>query len=195
MVAHYQIIEKTDLKVILKVNQSAYTASLVRNSIPKGFIAFTTNYSWAGLPIGHLLEERDGKRLFYFGYPSKGIRPRCKINQFEFEAGPLLVDKGINQVELGLAQGKFRPDAIRRTTHIAIGFREDNKLIIVFMREASMHDLANELLRHKVKYGIKVDGGSKAVLKIGNTFYKDERNKNGAIIVGVQLNEKVINNG
>lgn len=167
-IQNYEVIENTANTLAVKINVAAYTASLIRSANAKGYlIAFNTNFFWNKIPIGTLL---DGDKVI-FTYPSRGIRPTLRINQLTFEAGPQLLDNGLPCWSLSFNKGQYSGDVIRRADHIAAGYTSAHKLIVVYKKNASIIELANYLQAKKCLYGLNLDGGSSAYLKV-NTFYK-----------------------
>lgn len=162
--SHFEILENTLTTLAVKINPAAYRTSLIRNKRPSDFeIAFNTNFFWNAVPIGKLM---DGNKVIYT-YPSKGIRPTFQINQLLFEAGPQLVEQAVPVWGVSFNHGKFSFDVVRRTNHLAAGYTWTNKLIVVFKKYSTMHDLSNYLIDKGCRTGINMDGGSSASLKIG----------------------------
>jgi hypothetical protein len=143
-------------------------------------LAFNTNYSWLGQPIGiQKSENRMGISI-----PAKSdVRPclcvkdgfasilypyskHFDVDKYPLitQAGPLLVEYKRPVFEKTIKKEGFRSDAVRKTRHVAAGVTRVGKIVAIYAHNASMSDLSEELIKNKALMGMKMDGGHLAFM-------------------------------
>jgi hypothetical protein len=182
---HIQVLANDDKKYVLKLNPAAIKAKTIyRESVNKAlskltdvqeYVAFNVNYYWKGIPIGWLVDYEKN----YVTLPSFRIRPCLHIWHKQFsiitnyavkavlkeepgilmEAGPRILWNGINTAKAGIEQGKFKPDAVRRTTRVAIGTTDKGKVVIGRYFKSTPNEIAADMLTYKCQEAMLADGG------------------------------------
>lgn len=199
---------------IAQVNLPAYFVSHFNGTIPpKASIAFNTNYSWLGIPIG--LTRASGIDLFHIN--AKNDKRPCLVITWEgvanivhsrkitdwgkysviMQAGPSLIKSYRDISQESIPAEEFRPDAIRKTQHVAIGVTKLGKLIIGFFNHSSPTQMASSFMELEKSHGVRVlsamkmDGGSKSYLaynEYGTSFLGFGKDKK--TVIGLALTPK-----
>lgn len=174
-------------------------------------LSFNINYNWLSMPIGYLrVDGKDvGSIAAYLDirpvlvYDSidkrwaivsgKGyIREKNRFT-FAFQAGPTLVEDGAVKVQ-SKAQ-KFRDDAVRRTSQIAVGVTPAGKIIVAYSFNWSMDQLAAYMKTAGCYRAMKCDGGSASFIMFNPDLdHRGVKSYNygnkGKIAVGIQFLRK-----
>lgn len=155
---------------------------------PSANIAFGANYSWVGIPIGYVYDAFDGFRASISKY--NDIRPilaydgkRWRIDfgrpsPSDFvavQAGPTLLIDGGGSVADAMWAEKFRKDVARMTEQVSVGVKKDGGLVVMWTKGYSLQRIANVLKSLGCDSALKMDGGSKACLKVGNKVFGNPR--------------------
>lgn len=217
-VKHYEILH-TGQVIAVKVNPKAYEVTLFRGRPPKdAILAFNTNYSWLGVPIGIC---RSNMRQIIPYLPTKmDVRPTItfdNVNNVRIvgpdalptdaariidaawvacQAGPLLLSYGNLCHTAGCYNGQFQPDAVRKTKHVAVGITPAFKIIAVWADNIGMQELAETMRELGCEFAMKVDGGHMAYFKFQEPANDEdsgviiERGNTGKIVTGICFREK-----
>lgn len=167
----------------VQINPQAYKCNAFTGKPnPNSILSLNINYSWGIMPIGYVRNNNTN----WITLPNKAKRPCLCLTKEGFasvrnpshpdfditkwplvmQGGPTLVSNKKNVATASIKTEGFRADAVRRTDHIAIGTTKVGKIVIVFGHNASMTELADELIVYKSINGFKCDGGSKLFLQL-----------------------------
>lgn len=195
------------------INPAAYVPSPILRSRPdpKAVLAFTGNYNWLGAPIGYLrangvnitsvnayLDIRpafvyDSKYKRWIIISGKEFAQDQDRYPWAFQAGPTLVRDG--KVAVLKSEEKFRDDAVRVTSQIAVGVTPAGKLIVANSFTWSMNTLASYMQSVNCVQAMKMDAGSQTILYFtpdaDDTINREIRfGHTGTVSIGVQFLRK-----
>jgi hypothetical protein len=207
---HYQVLEKTSTSFAILINPAAYKFSSFSGAPDfNAILACNVNYSWLGIPIGIVRSEgrdvgmslsakmkirpcltitEDGKAELQY---SKDFNP--KKYSLVLQAGPTLLINKRNVATAAAKTEEFRDDAIRKTTHVAIGTTAAGKIVIGYLESTTIKDLANFMLKHKCLDAMKCDAGNATALwfrENGLTHTSVHYGKNNNCRAGLQFISK-----
>lgn len=189
------ILEHTKDRIIVKINPTKFTAALLLKSRPtinNASVAFTINYMYKNNPIGVLEFENSIISTIPIEYNRPIINFKKNINKIEYStslnniyinvpasfnakimAGPILIHPFINregQIEgdvfIGVNNGKFLDDAVRKTSHVGIGVDKLGNLIIIYDKLITINEMALILKKYGAVWAMKTDGGHAAYFEI-----------------------------
>jgi hypothetical protein len=220
LVKHYEVL-LTGSNFAVKLNPKAYEVGFFRGRPPKdAILAFNTNYSWLGVPIGIC---RSGFKPVLPSIPTKiDKRPTLtfdNVNNVHIvgpdalptdakriidasrvaaQAGPLLVSYGSLCYIAGCYNGEFKADAIRKTQHVAVGVTRAGKVVVLWAESMGMEQLAEEMRHLGCEFAMKCDGGHQAYFGFkeprepGSTglSFNLERGNQGKIVAGIYFRER-----
>lgn len=186
-IKHFELLERNDKFVAVKINPAAYKPDIfILNYDKSSVIAVNTSFYWNKTPIGWLknnvildsiLKYEDIRPTFLIDLANKN--QIGKIKNYEelqnyivaFQAGPTLIENGKIVYRTKAVEEKIKGDVTRRTNHTAIGITPQNKIVIIFGYNSSLLELSNKFLSYKCESAINFDGGKSAFLKIENKIY------------------------
>lgn len=167
----------------LQVNPAAFAVrAFTKNRIPHGAaLVLNANYYWEANHIGRMFDQgRFMPGLVSFA----GVRPllvlertahilEARVVDFAqirretvVQAGPTLVWDG--KVALGTVREGFRPDAVRKAAHVAVGVTAAHKLLAVYVSSMGAAELARLMADLGAVRAMKLDGGHAAVMRWGS---------------------------
>lgn len=220
-VKHYEVLLTGLNNFAVKVNPKAYEVGLFRGRPPKeAILAFNTNYSWLGVPIGHCRSEM--RQLMPYLPTKMALRPTLTFDNCNNpnivgpdalptdakriidaswvagQAGPLLVAYGRDFHVAGCSNGQFQPDAVRKTLQVSVGVTGAGKVIVLWSESMGMNDIADYMVSVGCQFAMKMDGGHQAYFKFtemldakpGDKGFHVDRGNQGKIVAGIYFREK-----
>jgi hypothetical protein len=181
---HYHILRNDSRFLAVLINPQAYRFRAFSGTPSNdAVLAFDVNYSWGLVAIGHVRSEDQNWRtlpdkqairpcLCIRSNGAASIRkpthPDFRVDSFSLvmQGGPTLVYAGKAVAASSLINEEFRADAVRRTEHVAVGCTRSNKIIALYGANASMDELASELISYSVLTAMKCDGGSRSFFQL-----------------------------
>jgi hypothetical protein len=183
---NYELLPAPGGATLVKFNPAAFKASLVcfEDTDPDAVIAFNANYfdQKTKAPIGWF---RNGKWIRLDAIPGPQLRPHFEFCGALVQAGPTLFEEGNPDWgwRLYAENEKFRPDALRKAAHNALGETEHDKIVVGHFPNHTLDQIAQTMRKHCVR-AMKCDGGGSAYLKVGE-IVRGER-----LYCGVELRER-----
>ena len=183
---NYELLPAPSSVTLVKFNPAAFTANLVcfEETDPDAVIAFNANYfdPKTKAPIGWF---RMRKWVQIGAITGPQPRPYFEFCGVVVQAGPTLFEDGNPDWgwRLYSENEKFRPDAIRKASHNAIGETEHKKVVVGHFPNHTLDQIAETMRKHCVS-AMKCDGGGSAYLKV-DQLIRGER-----LYCGVELREK-----
>lgn len=168
--ANIGLIENSTTVKAVQINTASYQWKVFQGTPSnKAIFSFNTNYYWNGVPIGLIYDQdkslkstiyaNSNRPIFVIKDGKADIVYRTGDYQLASQVGPTLLDGGAYVPERLKKEGLYGSDSVRKTCHVAIGVRDNGKVIVAYFGKASMGEMASWFGKRGCVRAMKCDGG------------------------------------